>query len=91
MPIDQARLRPHLRPRAELERNQADVPGGFDRAVGDGTGDAAPHARRSDGVMVDPFELRGLPILAPGVRGVAPGTDPVGALLNKEARHDRRR
>jgi hypothetical protein len=36
--------------------------------------------------MVDPFELRGLPVLAPGVQGVAPGTHPLAALLAKERR-----
>jgi hypothetical protein len=36
--------------------------------------------------MVDPFELRGLPVVARGVAGVAPGTDPVRALLAKESR-----
>ena len=51
----------------------------------------ALRARRNDGVMVDAFELRGLPVLAPGVQGVAPGTDSLGALLSKEARRDRRR
>ena len=30
--------------------------------------------------------MRGLPIVARGVRGTAPGTDPLGALLAKEAK-----
>jgi hypothetical protein len=35
----------------------------------------------------DDFErLRGLPAVAPGVRGVQPGSDPVRALLAKERR-----
>jgi hypothetical protein len=72
--VDQARLRPHLRERAQLEQRQTD---GFQE--NDRTDAATPHARLNDEVMVDPFELRGLPILAPGVQGVAPGTDPVGA------------
>jgi len=34
--------------------------------------------------------MRGLPIVAKGVRGVAPGTDPVGELLRKENGRRRR-
>jgi hypothetical protein len=56
----------------------------FHRAGRTGIDATAPRARRNDGLMVDAFELRGLPILAPGVQGVAPGTDPVGALRAKE-------
>jgi hypothetical protein len=51
----------------------------------------APRARTNDGVMVDASELRGLPMLAPHVGGVMPGTDPVRALLAKERRRERRR
>jgi uncharacterized protein (UPF0261 family) len=35
--------------------------------------------------MVDAFELRGLPMLAPSVERVVPGTDPLAALLSKRA------
>lgn len=34
---------------------------------------------------------RGLPIVSRGVRGITPGTDPVAALLRKEARSELRR
>jgi hypothetical protein len=39
----------------------------------------------------DRARMRGLPALARGVSGTAPGTDPLGALLHKEARGRRRR
>ena len=83
--VDEARLRPHLRDRAQLERTQADVLSAeFDRAVREGKDVTAPRWKVPVG---DDFErLRGLPAVAPGVRGVAPGTDPVQALLAKEGR-----
>jgi hypothetical protein len=92
MPLDQARLRPHLRDRADLERTQADVlRDELDRAVSEGKDVTAPRARGNDGVMVDPRDLRGLPALAPGVTGVQPGTQPKRAFFAKLARQERRR
>jgi hypothetical protein len=35
-------------------------------------------------------DLRGLPAVAKGVAGVQPGSDPLGALLLKESRAERR-
>ena len=87
MPLDQARLRPHLRDRADLERTQADVlRAELDRAVGAGKHVTAPRARRNDGIMVDPRELRGLPAIGPGVAGATAGSNPLRALLAKESR-----
>lgn len=40
--------------------------------------------------MVDPLELRGVPVVARGVGGAAPGTDPLQALLEREAQRERR-
>jgi hypothetical protein len=39
----------------------------------------------------DPARMRGLPMIARGVKGAAPGTDPVGELLGKEERASRAR
>jgi hypothetical protein len=87
LPIDEARLLPCFRDRGQLEQQQADVSRGeSERADQARIDTTAPRARRNDGVMVEAAELRGLPMLAPGVQGVAPGTDPVGALLSKERR-----
>jgi hypothetical protein len=87
LPLDQARLRPHLRGRGELEQGQAQVlREEFARARQEGIDMTAPRARGNDGVMVHPRELRGLPILARGVRGESPGSNPVAALLAKERR-----
>lgn len=82
LPLDQARLRPHLR-----EREQADIfRREFDRAGRADIDTTAPRARRNDGVMVDPLDLRGLPAIARGVAGATPGSNPLSALLAKERR-----
>ena len=73
----------HLRGRGQVEQQQSDVLHGPDMT--------APGARRNDGLMVSPLELRGLPMLSRNVGGVQPGTQPEQALLAKEARRDRRR
>jgi len=39
----------------------------------------------------DKATMRMLPIMAPGVGGTAPGTQPLGALLSKERRSSKRR
>jgi hypothetical protein len=81
LPLDEARLRPHLRARAQ---QQADVLATeFERAVGEGVEPARPS---STVFKPEAGDLRGLPCLAPGVGGVQPGTDPVSALLAKERR-----
>jgi hypothetical protein len=81
LPIDQARLRPHLRlapctPGCSRWKTTGHCRRRHDRAT------SAPE-RRGDG---RPAELRGLPVLAAGVPGVAPNTNPVGELLRKERR-----
>jgi hypothetical protein len=80
--VDQARRLPHLRVVDQARVFQAE----YARAVAAGVDVTAPRARRNQGVMVDPLELRGLPVVARGVGGVAPGTDPLRALLTKERR-----
>jgi hypothetical protein len=54
----------------------------------DGNG-SMPLRSSADGHRSD--RRRGLPVLSRGVCGTAPGTDPVGELLRKEARLERRR
>jgi hypothetical protein len=68
-----------------VEQHQADVlHSEFERASEVGIDTTAPRWKVPVG---DDFEcLRGLPSVAPGVRGVQPGTDPVGALLATERR-----
>jgi hypothetical protein len=87
--VDEARLRPHLRDRGQLERRQGDVlREEFERASQAGIDTTAPRWKTPVG---DDFErLRGLPAVAPGVRGVQPGTDPVQALLRKESNREKR-
>jgi hypothetical protein len=59
------------------------------------TGELPPEANgkvihsSADGHRTD--RRRGLPIVARGVSGTAPGTDPVAELLRQEARDERRR
>jgi hypothetical protein len=90
LPIDEARLLPRFRDRVQLERQQGDVfREEFERAGQAGIDTTSPRARRNDGPMVSVIELRGLPCLAAGVRGVQPGTDPLGALIWKERRRRR--
>jgi hypothetical protein len=92
LPIDQARLRPHLRAHGQLERQQADVfRQQFERAGQAEVDTTAPRARGNERIMADVVELRGLPVLAPGVRGESPGSNPVAELLRKERRRTRAR
>ncbi len=85
LPLDEARLLPRYRPRAELIQNQADVlQAELERAVDEGVDTTAPRWKTPVG---DDFQrLRGLPAVAKGVGSVAPGTDPLRALLAKERR-----
>ena len=73
------------RERAELEAEHA-------RLIRDALAAAEPTAgmrpRSSEG---DTRRLRGLPAIAPGVRGCIPGTDPLAAVLAAEARASRSR
>ncbi len=47
------------------------------------------YRRSADGHNRD--RRRGLPVVSKGIGGASPGTDPLGALLAKEARSTRRR
>jgi hypothetical protein len=81
MSVDEARLRPHLRASEHHASRQAGA------AASRHTGETALSARSWKVPTGDDLErLRGLPAIAPGVRGVTPGTDPLGALLAKERR-----
>lgn len=54
------------------------------------TGEAAPDAKTITRVMHgDGARLRGLPAVGRGISSTSPGTDPVAALLAKEARRRR--
>jgi hypothetical protein len=82
IPLDQARLRPHLRGETVSLRgkttSQTPVPAGVSR----------PNWRMAAG-DADKERLRGLPMIGRGVAGVQPGSDPLGVLLAKESRRRR--
>ena len=82
MPLDEARLRPHLR----ADRETGELPASA--ALDDVLEAEAELVRRRRGrvVVPSPGELRGLPALGWGVGGVQPGTQPEQALLAKERR-----
>ena len=80
LPLNQARLRPHLRDRAELVGHQAVSAAG-------GIGRSAPRNGWKTPVGDDRERLRGLPALSKGgMSSAVPGTDPEAALLEKERR-----
>ena len=83
MSLDQARLRPHLRAGSGQQKRVQEVSA---ERVG---ASRSPSSSWNDGVMVDPMLLRGLPLIARGVRGASAGTDPYGALVAKEGRRQR--
>jgi hypothetical protein len=87
--VDQARLRPHLRDRAQREHDQARV---FEREYGRAN-DTGVDTTTAGNVPTgdDRQRLRGLPCVAREVSGAQPGTDPVIELLRKESRQERRR
>jgi hypothetical protein len=84
IPLDQARLRPHLRAGTGQQKRVQEI-------VAEGVGASRSPSSWNDGVMVDPMILRGLPLIARGVRGASAGTDPYGALVAKERRTQRNR
>ena len=79
LPIDQARLRPHLR--VELKRQQAE----HAPAVGGGADTTAPRWKTSAG-DVDKEKLRGLPMIGPGIRGAQRGSDPLAETIRRSER-----
>jgi hypothetical protein len=89
--VDQARLRPHLR--GQLVQHQADVlRQELDRSAAGGNVDrSAPRSGWKTPVGDDLDRLRGLPVAGTRVGGTSPGTDPLGALLEKVERRSRSR
>jgi hypothetical protein len=85
MSVDEARLRPHLR----AVRQAAVFEAEFERAVRDGVDVSAP-ASNGRGFKPEPGDLRGVPIVGPGVGGVVAGTQPEAALLARERRRTSR-
>lgn len=49
-------------------------------------GPGTPRARSNEGVMVDPRELRGIPVVGIGVGGVSPGTQPERETIRRDRR-----
>lgn len=91
LPIDEARLRPHLRSRAQPEQQQADVfQAEYERASPAGADTTTLQWKTPTG-DADWQRQRGIPVITRGTRGVMPHTDPLGELLYKEARQGRRR
>jgi hypothetical protein len=85
LPLDQARLRPHLRERARLVEQQAAVLRRIGRAAADGVDTSAPRWKTT-ARDVDYERMRGLPMIAPGVRGAQKGTDPLGEVIRRSER-----
>jgi hypothetical protein len=83
LPLDEARLLPRFRDRAQLERQQADTSRGESQRVREGVDVTPPRGRT---VVPSPGELRGLPAIGWGVAGAQPGTQPEQALIAKERR-----
>jgi hypothetical protein len=85
MPIDQARLRPHLR--ADWEQGELPASAALDDVL---EPEAELVRRQQERTAVpSPGSLRGLPAIGWGVGGVQPGTQPEQALLAKERRGKR--
>jgi hypothetical protein len=82
IPIDQARLRPHLR----AERETGELPAAALHDVLEAEAELVRRRRLGRVVVPSPGELRGLPAQGWGVAGVQPGTQPEQALLAKERR-----
>ena len=83
LPLDQARLRPHLRQSVERKRTPNEV-------AEEGADAPTPRWKSSAG-DVDYERMRGLPMIAPGVRGAQKGTDPLGEVIRRSERHSRGR
>ena len=81
MPLDEARLRPHLRADRGTGKLAASA------ALDDVLDAEAELVRRQSGrvVVPSPGELRGVPVVGSGP-GASPGSNPVSALLAKERR-----
>lgn len=79
--VDEARLRPHLRTRAQLLEQQARIfEREYTRAVAAGVETAAAAVPAGG----DAARLRGIPVVARGVAGAQRGSDPLAELLRKQ-------
>jgi hypothetical protein len=86
LPLDQARLRPHLREHHLLLDEQAAVfRREHERASEDGAATTSPGWKTSAG-DVDHERMRGLPLIARGVRGAQKGSDPVAETIRRSER-----
>lgn len=84
--IDEARLRPHLRAQKPVLIIQPDNGTRHIQTLQLG---AQPRARTNDGLMVDPLELRGIPVVGRGVGGVSPNTQPEAETVRRISRQER--
>ena len=81
--LDEARLLPHLRTRARLADGETMVP--RREAAEKNVSTPAPQWKTSAG-DVDKEKLRGLPMIAPGVRGAQRGSDPLAETIRRSER-----
>ena len=86
MPIDQARLRPHLR--AGQGKGELPASAALDDVL-EAEAELVRRRRRRRVVVPSPGELRGLPAVRGGPGAIA-GSNPATALLAKENRQSRR-
>jgi hypothetical protein len=87
MDVDEARLRPHLR---QQQPTLIVAPDNGTTHVQTFNAPSQPRAKTNDDVMVDPRELRGIPVVGRNVGGVSPGTQPERATINKISREEGR-
>jgi hypothetical protein len=86
LPLDQARLRPHLREHHLLLDEQAAVfRREHERASEDDAATTSPGWKTSAG-DVDHERMRGLPLIGRGVRGAQKSSDPVAETIRRSER-----
>src|SRR5689334_5728930 len=86
--VDDARRLPHLR--AQAPRLYVAPDNGTKYTQTTQLGGQLPRARSNDGVMVDPRDLRGIPIVGRGVGGVSPQTQPERETIRRISREEDR-
>ena len=59
------------------------------RLLAEAGAEATPAVKGALPTGGDRARMRGFPIVGKGIRGTAPGTDPVGAMIGKESRRRR--
>ena len=82
LPLDQARLRPHLR-QQPAKRKRTPVEAEADETT------TSPGWKTPVGGDLE--RLRGLPAVGPNIRGSIRGTDPVSETIRRSERHSRGR